>query len=92
MTTCASVPTNGAPGSLRIAGTVTRDGNPARCYVRLLDRNAEFVAELPTDRTGGFAFHTIPGDWTVRIISSAGSVDHAVMLVDEDATHLAFTI
>lgn len=92
MSSCADVAVERFKGSLRLAGTVTQDGVPAWCYVRLLDRNHEFVAELRADQTGSFAFFAIPGDWTLRLITSQGSTDTPVRLVDTDVEGLALTI
>ncbi len=78
---------------MKITGTVTRDGEPARCYVRLLDRSGEFVGEVRTDNAGGFAFHVVAGEWTVRVISAGGSRDFAVTLADDvDAEPMALTV
>ena len=78
---------------MTITGTVTRDGSPARCYVRLLDRSGEFVGEVATDKAGSFTFHVIPGEWTVRVISAGGSQDSAVTVSDDgDAELLALTV
>ena len=38
-------------------------------YVRLLDRNGEFTAEVPTSATGHFRFFAGPGDWTLRTLA-----------------------
>ncbi len=77
---------------MTITGTVTRDGSPARCYVRLLDRTGEFVGEVATDKAGSFTFHVIPGDWTVRVISAGGSHDSVVQMADGEALPLRLTV
>ena len=78
---------------MTITGTVTRDGAPSRCYVRLLDSAGEFVGEVATDKAGSFTFHVIAGDWTVRVISSSGSRDVPVTLRDdEDPDPLTLTV
>ncbi len=92
MNVCADMPAERFDGGLKIAGTVTRDGSPSRCYVRLLDRHGDFLAELPTGADGGFTFFVIPGDWTLRLISAEGTKDLAITLVDTDATDLSITI
>lgn len=84
---CASVPDEPFHGSLRISGTVTRDGAPVRGYVRLLDGRGEFVAEVPTNKQGGFTFFTAPGEWTLRLLSSGPAFELPVRLVDRDAPH-----
>lgn len=37
-------------------------------YVRLLDRDGEFVAEVPLNNQGQFRFFAAPGEWTVRAL------------------------
>ena len=60
-----------------IQGVVLRDGTsdsvpngtPATTgYVRLLDRDGEFVAEVPLNSDGQFRFFAAPGAWTVRAL------------------------
>ena len=58
-----------------IQGVVTRAGEPvAGAYVRLLDGNGEFTAEVPTSATGQFRFFAAPGSWTVRTLAPGGVV------------------
>ena len=40
-------------------------------YVRLLNADGEFVAEVPLDQ-GSFRFFAAPGDWTVRVLAPGG--------------------
>ena len=64
-----------------IEGVVVRDGELVRgAYVRLLDSDAEFVAEVQTDRAGRFRFYAAGGDWTLRTMASGAPV------VDERVT------
>jgi hypothetical protein len=57
-------------------GTTEPVGN---AYVRLLDRNGEFTAEVPTSATGHFRFFAGPGDWTLRALApKAEPVDRQV--------------
>ena len=60
-----------------IQGVVLRDGTsdsvpngtPATTgYVRLLDRDGEFVAEVPLNNDGQFRFFAAPGEWTIRAL------------------------
>ncbi len=60
-----------------IQGVVLREGSsdsvpngaPAQTgYVRLLDSDGEFVAEVPLNDAGQFRFFAAPGDWTVRAL------------------------
>ena len=56
-----------------IQGVVTVGAAPANLgYVRLLDRNDEFVAEMPVSKLGEFRFFAAAGDWTiVTLVPSA---------------------
>jgi hypothetical protein len=92
MRSCADVPTERFAGSLKITGTVRDGTGPVRAYVRLLDRTGDFVAELPTDRDGGFTFYAVPGDWSLRLISAAATADVAVRLIDADAPALDLVV
>jgi hypothetical protein len=58
-----------------IQGVITTGDAPASVgYARLLDRNDEFVAEVPISRLGEFRFFTVAGDWTVvTLIPGANS-------------------
>ena len=60
-----------------IQGVVLREGSsdsvpngtPAQTgYVRLLDRDGEFVAEVPLNEAGNFRFFAAPGEWTIRVL------------------------
>lgn len=45
------------------------NGTPASTgYVRLLDRDGEFVAEVPLNDQGQFRFFAAPGEWRVRAL------------------------
>ena len=58
-----------------VQGVVTRSGEPvASAYVRLLDSNGEFTAEVPTSATGQFRFFAAPGTWTLRTLAPGASV------------------
>ncbi len=85
---CGSVPKTRPTGSLKISGEVLADGQPARGYVRLLDRDLEFVAEVPVDGEGQFLFYATTGQWTVRHIGPNGTKDVAVALTESDAEPL----
>ncbi|WP_280459587.1 DUF1416 domain-containing protein [Nocardia carnea] len=55
----------------RVLGT---DGEPvAGAFVRLLDGNGDFTAEVVASGTGDFRFFAAPGAWTLRALSSAGN-------------------
>ena len=56
-----------------IEGSIQRDGTPVTGYVRLLNADGEFTAEVPTSATGQFRFFAAPGDWTVRALHAQGT-------------------
>jgi hypothetical protein len=63
-----------------IEGVVVREGELVRgAYVRLLDSQGEFVAEVQTDWAGRFRFYAAGGDWTLRTLAAgAATTDVAV--------------
>lgn len=65
-----------AQGTLKIHGTVRRQGQPVEgAYLDLLAAGDEFIAERRTGPDGAYEFHTTPGDWTVVCrTSGAGPV------------------
>jgi hypothetical protein len=49
-----------------IQGVISSGNAPASVgYARLLDRNDEFVAEVPISKQGEFRFFAAAGDWTI---------------------------
>lgn len=76
-----------------ITGVVRADGAPvAGAYVRLLDANGEFTAEVVSSPDGVFRFFAAPGAWNVRALSRLGNGDAAVTAdrgVNEVALDLA---
>jgi len=62
-------------------GTFRSDDEPVgNAYVRLLDRNGEFTAEVPTSTTGQFRFFAAAGSWTLRTLAPRSeSVDRQVV-------------
>ncbi len=57
-----------------IQGVISSGNSPASVgYARLLDRNDEFVAEVPISKQGEFRFFTVSGDWTVVALIPGGS-------------------
>ena len=49
-----------------IEGSIQRDGMPVTGYVRLLNADGEFTAEVPTSATGAFRFFAAPGSGPAR--------------------------
>jgi len=62
-----------------IQGRVLRAGAPVSgAYVRLLDSDGEFTAEVPTSATGHFRFFAGDGSWTVRALAPGARLDRVV--------------
>jgi hypothetical protein len=56
-----------------IQGSVWHDGAPvAGAYVRLLNQDDEFTAEVVTSPEGEFRFFAAPGEWKVRSLAPVG--------------------
>lgn len=52
---------------------VDSDGQPVGgAFVRLLDGNGDFTAEVVSAATGDFRFYAAPGFWTLRALSRLG--------------------
>lgn len=50
------------------------DGQPVGgAFVRLLDGNGDFTAEVVASGTGDFRFFAAPGTWTLRALSASGN-------------------
>jgi hypothetical protein len=58
-----------------IYGVVTdHDGAPVpSAYVRLLDANGNFTAEVVSSATGDFRFFAAPGTWTISVLHRTGA-------------------
>ena len=57
-----------------IQGVVQKNGAPVSVgYVRLLDQNEEFVAEVPVSQKGEFRFFAAAGSWNVVTLVPGGS-------------------
>ena len=56
-----------------IQGQVWNEGAPvAGAYVRLLNQDDEFTAEVVTSPEGEFRFFAAPGQWKVRSLARVG--------------------
>lgn len=75
-----------------IQGSVTKDGQPATGYVRLLDGTGEFTAEVPTSATGQFRFFAAPGTWTVRALVPGATVDRTVVAQQGEVAELELSV
>jgi hypothetical protein len=90
---CGANPERTLTGDYSISGTVLVDGaKRPGAYVRLLDKDGEFVAESPTSREGAFAFFAAPGEWTVRLILPTGSIDRRTVLTDKGGSSIEFAV
>ena len=54
------------------------NGTPVGNDVRLLDRDGEFTAELPTNSQGQFRFFAAPGVWTLVVQAPGARVEQQV--------------
>jgi hypothetical protein len=75
-----------------IQGSVTRDNEPVNGYVRLLDENGEFTAEVPTSATGQFRFFARPGAWTLRALVPGATIDRQVVASQGEFTEVAIAV
>ncbi|HEY3868532.1 MAG TPA: DUF1416 domain-containing protein [Actinocrinis sp.] len=75
-----------------IEGTVQHDGSPVTGYVRLLNPDGEFTAEVPTSATGAFRFFAAPGQWTLRALVPGGSADRAVVAVQGEVAEVRIAV
>jgi hypothetical protein len=76
-----------------IQGVISVGGVPASVgYARLLDRNDEFVAEVPISKQGEFRFFTVAGDWTVVALIPGGNARQIAEAELGKITELAISI
>ena len=62
-----------------IRGVVQKSGAPVSVgYVRLLDKNDEFVAEVPVSSKGEFRFFAAAGNWNVVTLVPGGTARQKV--------------
>jgi hypothetical protein len=62
-----------------IQGQVWHDGGPvAGAYVRLLNQDDEFTAEVVTSPEGEFRFFAAPGQWKVRSLAPVGKGERVI--------------
>ncbi len=75
-----------------IEGSIQRDGTPVSGYVRLLNADGEFTAEVPTSATGAFRFFAAPGSWTLRALVPGGSADRKVGATQGEVAEVLITV
>jgi Protein of unknown function (DUF1416) len=57
-----------------LSGRVVAGDEPvAGAFVRLLNRDGEFTAEVVSSPQGDFRFYAAPGDWTIRALHRSGN-------------------
>ncbi len=86
--------TGGAGNQAVVRGHVTRAGSAVPSgYVRMLNSDGEFVAEVPLGDDGGFTFYAAPGDWTLRVLAPGGiRADRAVQAATGMITELEVAV
>jgi hypothetical protein len=83
-----------------IQGVVLRDGDDGvpngapvgNAHVRLLDRDGEFTAELPTNLQGQFRFFAAPGQWTLVVQAPGARVEQQVTAAQGVPTDLVISL
>jgi hypothetical protein len=66
-----------------IYGTVRQSDAPVpAAYVRLLDGDGEFTAEVLTSATGDYRFFAAPGRWTLSVLHRDGAVRRSVQALE----------
>lgn len=62
-----------------VQGTVSKGGRPlASAFVRLLDADGDFAAEVVSGPGGEFRFFAAPGRWIVRALATGAVGEVAV--------------
>jgi hypothetical protein len=75
-----------------IEGSIQRDGTPVTGYVRLLNADGEFTAEVPTSATGAFRFFAAPGSWTLRALVPGATADRAVVAAQGEVAEVLIAV
>ena len=83
-----------------IQGVVLRDGDDGvpngtpvgNAHVRLLDRDGEFTAELPTNLQGQFRFFAAPGVWTLVVQAPGARVEQKITAVQGAPSDLVISL
>lgn len=69
------------------------NGTPVgNAHVRLLDRDGEFTAELPTNSQGQFRFFAAPGVWTLVVQAPGARVEQQVTATQGILTDLVISL
>jgi hypothetical protein len=64
----------------------------ASAHVRLLDRDGEFTAELPTNSQGQFRFFAGPGIWTLVVQAPGARVERQITAVQGSPADLVISL
>ena len=83
-----------------IQGVVLRDGDDGvpngtpvgNAHVRLLDRDGEFTAELPTNLQGQFRFFAAPGVWTLVVQAPGARVEQKITALQGAPSDLVISL
>ena len=69
------------------------NGTPVgNAHVRLLDRDGEFTAELPTNLQGQFRFFAAPGVWTLVVQAPGARVEQLVTAAKGSLTDILISL
>jgi len=69
------------------------NGTPVgSAHIRLLDRDGEFTAELPTNSQGQFRFFAAPGVWTLVVQAPGARVEQQVSATQGILTDLIISL
>lgn len=61
-------------------------------YIRLLDADGEFTAEVVSSATGDFRFFARPGDWTLRALARQGTGEIRITAAAGQATEATIAL
>jgi hypothetical protein len=76
-----------------IYGTVSRADVPVpAAYVRLLDAQGEFTAEVVTSATGNYRFFAAPGEWTLSVMHRDGKVRRGITATEPGLVEVALVL
>jgi hypothetical protein len=76
-----------------IYGVVSKGDAPLPgAYVRLLDANGEFAAEVVSSATGGYRFFAAPGMWLLSVLHREGSFHREVHALEPGLVEASIAI
>ncbi|MHB8340457.1 MAG: DUF1416 domain-containing protein [Mycobacteriales bacterium] len=96
---CGAPAQGGSPESIDssketvISGRVVSGEVPVPgAYIRLLDADGEFTAEVVSSATGNFRFFARPGSWTLRALARQGTGEIRVSASAGQSTDTTITL